>query len=161
MYMTFENTYFHKLERLKNHLGNFSGISDTEIAEIETRFNIVLPKAYKEYLRIFGKNPGALFGGYNTNYPRVMNNRGGAEYSLELLEETGKLSTTEKRNFFQNSFFFFAQWLGYNYWFFDCDEKADDPEVYIFIDNGTIEEMYMTFSEFVFSEGARDVRGTV
>ncbi len=41
-------------------LGAVKGIENSEITEIETRFNINLPPTYKEFLLLFGKESGNL-----------------------------------------------------------------------------------------------------
>ncbi len=149
--ISFADTFFPRFERIKDKLGNFEGISEKELAEIETEFQITLPKAYRDFMLIFGKRSGYVLDGYGAQYPIVLGNRGAAEYVLNTIDDIPE----GDKPIFKPSYFFFAQWLSYNYWFFDCDEESDDPKVYLFEDGGKIEDSYFTFTEFIYSEGTR------
>lgn len=54
----------------------------------------------------------------------------------------------------KNSYFFFGQWQGYNFYFFDCSEKNDNPIVYAFNGN-RIEKVNDSFTDFVYEEGIK------
>ncbi len=61
----------------------------------------------------------------------------------------------EQKPIFKDSFFFFAQWQGYNYWLFDCAEEVEDPEVLLFAQM-KIQPTGQSFTRFVYDEGLAD-----
>ncbi|RAJ87610.1 SMI1/KNR4 family protein SUKH-1 [Chitinophaga dinghuensis] len=145
-------TSFHKLAKYADCLGTFSGISAAEILELEKKIGYTLPKVYKEFLSIFGKSSGYVFPAHYATYPEVLENRTDAIHALYF---TDSIPDAE-RPIIKPSYYFFAQWQGYNFWFFDCEEKQDDPIVYLFTDRPRIAPTNMTFTQVMYSEGLYD-----
>jgi len=140
--------YFSFLKPYQELLGNTKGISTQFIQQIEADFRVSLPKAYKEFLFMFGEESGALLDSYLVEIYKLKNNRQSAE-----IASVDELSGNEVK--IKDSFFFFGQWQGYIFYFFDCDEMSDDPIVYILTDSPKIEKYKESFTSFVRDEGLK------
>ncbi len=146
------STSFHKLTKYADKLGTISGISALEIQELENSIGYPFPNVYKEFLYIFGKESGYVFPAHYATYPVVLENRADAIQALYFDDQIPDAA----RPVIKPSYFFFAQWQGYNFWFFDCEEKQDDPLVYLLTDSPRIEPTNMTFTQLLYSEGLYD-----
>jgi SMI1-KNR4 cell-wall len=138
--------YLSFLNQYANFTLNSKGISQEEIREIETDFNVRLPIAYKEYLMQFGSDSSRLLGSYLTEKSKLQQNKASA-----LIASIDELSNTFVE--IKPSYFFFAQWQGYNFFFFDCEEKNDNPQIYLLTDSPSIKKYKNSFTEFVLEEG--------
>lgn len=138
-YLSFLDTY-------RDVLGNPKGIDVQLIQKIEIDFNVRLPRAYKEYLFLFGENTGNLLSSYLTSVYKLKGNRESAK-NAAIDELSGKAVNIK------DSFFFFGQWQGYVFYFFDCEEGKDDPTIYILTDSPGIEKYKDSFTLFVRDEG--------
>jgi SMI1-KNR4 cell-wall len=140
--------YLKSLDKYEAILQNIEGLSNSEINSIEEKFNVNLPTAYKDFLKILGKKCGSILSSYYMNYPILMENKQDAIYALNF-------DNRNKYNhnlILKDTFFFFAQWQGYVFYFFDCEEKSENPPVYIFRDDLTISKYKNSFSEFLIDE---------
>ncbi|KIQ22716.1 hypothetical protein RT99_06350 [Flavobacterium sp. MEB061] len=143
--------YLSFLTHYKSEIGNSKGITSEIIDEIENDFQLKLPLAYKEYLLEFGSHTGNLFGSYYMTYPSLKENKSDV---IEMINFDDRKTENEKP-FIKNSYFFFGQWQGYIFYFFDCESGKDDPEVYILNDGLEILKFKNTFSDFVKDEGLK------
>ena len=129
-----------------NRLGRPIGLNDSEIKQLEIEFDLQLPLAYKHFLRRFGRDSGDLLKGYFVEYLHLKENLSDAMQELSFDDRS------EEKITFDKEYLFFAQWQGYNFFFFDCKEKKDDPRVYLY-DTSSISKCYDTFTEFIKKEG--------
>ena len=147
-----KSEYLSFLENCKNILGETEGVRFEEIECIESLFNIKLPFAYIEYLLQFGRKSGNLLGSYLTE----INN-------LDKNKESAKVASVDELDGVQvpieDSYFFFGQWQGYIFYFFDCEEDCENPPVYILTDSPKIEKYKDSFSEFIRDEGLKPLLG--
>ncbi|WDF66511.1 SMI1/KNR4 family protein [Flavobacterium sp. KACC 22763] len=145
--------YLSFLKQYASEIGNSSGVKSQIIDEIEKKFQLKLPLAYKEYLVNFGANTGNLLSSYYMTYPSLKENKLDV---LEMIHFDDRKSEKEKP-FIKNSYFFFGQWQGYNFYFFDCELGNDNPEVYILSDGLEISKFKDTFSDFIKDEGIKQL----
>ena len=150
-----EIKYLNFLSPYKFKIGDTKGITLDEILYIESIFSIKLPNAYKEYLLLFGKESGNLLSSYYTEYPSVLENKEDAIYALNF--DDRQLNKDKPK--LKNSYFFFGQWQGYVFYFFDCEEDCKNPPVYILTDAPKIEKYKDSFSEFIRDEGLKPLLG--
>lgn len=127
-------------------LGSPKGLGESEIAELEIKFNLVLPLAYKEFLSLFGRDSGNLLKSYLVVESKLAMNR---ESALDASQDEMSGDRVEVLD----SWFFFAQWQGYNFFFFDCAEGNEDPAVYILDDSPSVTKYKDSFTQFVKDEG--------
>jgi hypothetical protein len=146
-----ELKYLSFLEEYKDVTGFTEGISIEEIAHIENMFHVKLPVAYKEYLAFFGKESGNLLGSYYTEYSFLIENKEDAFYALNFDDRKSSKDKPE----FKDSYFFFGQWQGGVFFFFDCEETVDNPTIYIFEDSLKIHKYHECFSDFILYEGLK------
>jgi hypothetical protein len=137
------NKYLDFLEQYRKHLGDPQGISEQEIDAIEQQFNIQLPLAYKEYIKIFGKKKGRILKNNYTEVSYLARNRAEA---IDTLKNTPNQLFVIKDNHF-----FFGQWQGYSSYFFECASNEEDPAVYI-LDSGKAEVFKSSFSLLIKDE---------
>ncbi len=142
--------YISFLEEYSKDIGEFSGLSLEKINQLETNFNVELPDAYKQYLLSFGVKSGNLLNGYYMNYPDLMDNKEDAIHELNFDER--KVNRVE----IKDSYFFFAQWQGYNFFFFDCSLKENNPTVFLF-DTEKIVKYKDSFIDFIKDEGVNNL----
>ncbi len=143
--------YLSLLEKNKLKIGNTLGIDNNQVIGIENEFQLKLPSSYKEYLISFGTNCGNLLASYYMTYPSLVDNKTDA---IEMLNFDDRKSDIEKPAI-KDSYFFFGQWQGYVFYFFDCAEDTEDPTVYILTDSPKIEKYKDSFSEFIYDEGLK------
>jgi hypothetical protein len=143
--------YLLLLEKNKLKIGNTLGIDNNQVVGIEKKFQLKLPSSYKEYLMNFGTNSGNLLASYYMTYPSLVENKADA---IEMLNFDDRKLDSEKPTI-KDSYFFFGQWQGYVFYFFDCSEDTDDPAVYILTDSPKIEKYKNSFSEFIYDEGLK------
>lgn len=140
-YLSFLNPY-------KDMLGYTKGVDVHTIQQIETDFNVKLPKAYKEFLFVYGEESGNLLNSYLVEVHKLIGNRKSA--TIASVDEL-----VGKKVELKDSFFFFAQWQGYVFYFFDCEEMDDDPKVYLLTDSPKIENYKESFTSFIRDEGLK------
>ncbi|MBS1508886.1 MAG: SMI1/KNR4 family protein [Bacteroidetes bacterium] len=140
-YLSFLNEYI-------RILGSIEGLNDKEINQLEIESKIKLPNAYKEFLKLFGKKSGQMLGSYLTERHKLSRNRESAKIaSIDELDN--------KQVEIKDSYFFFAQWQGYNFFFFDCAEGKEDPPVYLLTDSPSISLYKKSFTDFIKDEGLK------
>ena len=124
--------------------GTIAGCTEDEILQVEKEYHLRLPAAYKEYLRLFGKNTGQLLKGYHTAVDQIKQNIACVEFDL--------VNTTHSNTFkVQPDMFFFAQWQG-TVLYFICDGN-ENPPVYLISTFDDITLYKNTFTDFVKEEG--------
>lgn len=136
-----------KLNNQINELGDFVGLTEAQILDIEEKFNVKLPNAYKEFLTYFGANQRGTIRSYHMTYPQLLDVRSDAvldTFADDRMIESDKIK-------FSNSDYFFAQWQGAHYFFFDLSKTdiEDDPPVYAYVSCYRIDKSYDSFSEFL------------
>lgn len=142
-YVSFLNDY-------SNRIGETTGLGVDEISQVEKRFDIELPIAYKQFLLNTGSKTGFLLNGYYMEYPSLIDNK---QDAINELNFDDRKKDDEKVEI-KNSYFFFAQWQGYNFFFFDCSLKEDDPTVFLF-DTNKITKYKNSFTDFLKDEGLK------
>ncbi len=140
--------YLSFIKEYNSQIGKSIGIESNKIVEIENYFQLVLPLAYKEYLLNFGAISGNLLGSYYMTYPALMDNRSDA---IEMINFDDRKSEC-KKPIIENNFFFFGQWQGYNFFFFECGTD-NNPPVKILNDSLEIITYKESFTSFLIEEG--------
>ncbi|MGN6646890.1 MAG: SMI1/KNR4 family protein [Cytophaga sp.] len=138
-FLSFLNAY-------ESQIGTSRGVSSSVIVEIEKEFHVKLPAAYKEYLSHYGAVCGSLLQSYYMTYPVLKENRSDA---IEMINFDDRKSEADKP-VLKDSYFFFGQWQGYIYYFFDCADEDENPVVYILNDGLQIEKYKNSFTEFLY-----------
>ena len=115
--------YLSFVEKFKSKIGEYSGIEAGTINEIENHFHVVLPLAYKEFLLNFGKASGNLLSSYYMTFPSLLENKGDA---IQMINFDDRKPEIEKP-LIKSSYFFFGQWQGYNFFFFECGDDENPP----------------------------------
>lgn len=142
-YISFLNNY-------EDKIGEIIGLNIDEITLLEKKFNVKLPLAYKQFLLSSGRKTGFLLNGYYIEYPLLMDNKEDAIYELNFDDR----KKADRKPEIKDSYFFFAQWEGYNFFFFDCSIKEDDPPVFLF-DTEKITKYKDSFTDFLRDEGLK------
>jgi hypothetical protein len=145
--------YLSFLNDHKKYLDNAEGLPDEEIQALEIEFSVLLPAAYREFLSFFGRRPGQLLSSYLVTIDKLKGNR---ESAIRASHD----ELTNKSVEVKASYFFFGQWQGYNFFFFDCAAANDNPAVYILADSPEIYKYKETFTDFVKEEGLNLLHGT-
>ncbi|GAA4275920.1 SMI1/KNR4 family protein [Aquimarina mytili] len=145
-----EKSYVSFLNDYANEIGETIGLSIDKINQIEKDFNVNLPLAYKQFLFSFGRKSGFLLNGYYIEYPELIHNKGDVFHELNFDDRKTQIEKPE----IKDSYFFFAQWQGYNFFFFDCSLKEDNPIVFLF-DTNKIIKYKDSFTEFLRDEGLK------
>ena len=141
-------SYVSFLDKYSDGLGETIGLGIDEISQLEKDFNINLPTAYVEFLLKYGRNSGYLLSSYLMTIDKLCSNR---ESALDAsYDEIDDIKVEIK-----NSYFFFAQWQGYNFFFFDCSLKEDNPPIYILTDSPEITKYKDSFTDFLRDEGLK------
>lgn len=136
--------YFDFITGYISRLGAIAGCTEVEIIQLEKEYDVQLPAAYKEYLRLFGKNTGQLLQGYHTTADQIKRNIGCVEFDL--------VNTIHSNGFkVEPDMFFFAQWQG-TVLYFRCDGN-EDPPVYIIETFDDIILYKNSFTTFIKEEG--------
>ena len=101
------------------------GVSETEIHNVENKFNIKFPKAYCEFLYLAGKSCGEL-PIMDTADLKTISSDWHQEIMREEMEDTG----LDKQ--LTRPFWLFAESNGCEvFYFFYLDENSEDPNVYL------------------------------
>jgi hypothetical protein len=106
---------------------DFKGLSNDEIDEIESKFNIELPSIYKYFLSVCGNGGRLLEGNTYLNYYHH-NLLDGREDVAEMMAE----DINTNHDPIPDRAFFFADHIGSHYWYFVCDEDPDPIVYYIY-----------------------------
>lgn len=138
--------YLHFIPHYDAVIGAPVGLSEVEILELEEQFGVVFPNAYKEFLSLFGKDSGHLLKSYWVTVNKLALNK---ESALDASEDELSGQKVEVKD----NWFFFAQWQGYNFFFFECMEGMEDPAVYMLDDSPYIAMYKDSFTQFIKEEG--------
>ncbi len=84
-------------------------------------------------------------------YTYLFENREDAIYALNFDDRPNH----KEKPILKDSYFFFGQWQGYIFYFFDCASNQDDPPVYVLTDDLFIKKYKDTFSDFIKDEGVK------
>ena len=141
-----KNNYLSFLKEHQDIIGETKGLHTNEIQSIEQKFNVTLPVAYKQFLSYFGHDTGSLLNGYCMTYKELQENREDAIYELEFDD------CRKDRVVLEEHYFFFAQWQGYSFLFFDCSIAEGNPPVFLF-DTEKIVKYKDSFTDFLNDEG--------
>ncbi len=136
------------LDNYKDKVGEIIGLNINEISQLEKDFNVELPLAYKQFLLSSGRKTGFLLNGYYIEYPSLIDNKEDAIHELNFDDRKKDYEKPE----IKDDYFFFAQWQGYNFFFFDCSRGEDDPIVFLF-DTEKITKYKDSFTDFLKDEG--------
>ena len=139
--------YLNKLrENIKIGTETSEGVSESDIKKVEEKFNIVFPKAYKEYLFLVGEYSGSL---------PIQDTDDLATISADWHQEIMWAEIERSGIKFERPFWLFAESNACEqFWFFYLDENTEDPNVYAF-EYGTntgdrkIIPLNMTFSQLI------------
>jgi hypothetical protein len=142
--------YLRFLKDKQFSFGDAEGLSENEINEIEQKMGIKFPLSYREFLMILGKKTGSFLPSYLMSSAYFERTRDSA--FIASYDEIENIRVE-----INSSFFFFAQWQGYNFFFIDCNEKNPDPKVYLLTDTPEIIDYKESFSKFLIDEGLNTV----
>lgn len=111
------------------------GCDPSDLQQIESGMQIMLPEYYKSFLLIYGSKAGRLFSGHHWSLAsRVQRNQRFRLYA--------------HRTSLRQSAFVFLDLDGDLFWYFLLDEAAANPTVYLF-DHFRYRETNHKFSEFI------------
>ena len=119
------------------------GCSDGEIAELESRFGIWLPRPYRRFLSRFGRDDDASSALRGSDYyiPRLFDLRSWAE---ELLRESRSPFALHPQDFV------LLMHQGYQFYYFRADGASEDPPVFYFYEGRTQpEQKFSTVSDWL------------
>ncbi|QQP98184.1 SMI1/KNR4 family protein [Lysobacter enzymogenes] len=116
-----------------------SGLDDREVNLVEGAQGVRLPSTYKTFLRECGRSAGLLCYDANFFYP-----------DIEVLKQNlGDLIEEEGVDFqLPDKAFVFSAYQGAQFQYFICDGN-DDPPVYRVFDDGSVEAVSDSFSEYM------------
>jgi hypothetical protein len=127
---------------------SLEGCTEEDLDELERRYDITLPEAYRSCMRHIGRSSNKLFEGSHFNYPGV---RRQTEFARDLAEDRATDLDLP------DDIFVFHGLQGYA---FDCfrTTEGEDPPVYLFTkfdpqdSGGTYElrQMSDSFSDWIF-----------
>jgi hypothetical protein len=118
------------------------GCSDQEIRIIEERFDLELPKVYKECLKILGKCAGSFLQGNVFLYPELLEFGDRARQKVAGWEGWN-LNLPDKA-------FVFAEPSGEDFLFFDTSTSSEDPPILTYFEgSGHFEKVADSYSEFL------------
>ena len=123
------------------------GVSEKEIQEVEKKFNITFPKAYREFLFLAGKSCGEL-PLYDTADLETL----AADWHQEIMWEV--LESTNAKKDIKHPFWMFAESNGCEQFAFFYLEDGEDPIVHT-VDYGweeytvEIKSSKKTFSQYI------------
>lgn len=143
-----KKNYISFLDDYSDRIGETVGLEINEINQLEQDFNVKFPAVYVDFLSKYGKRSGYFLSSYLVAIDKLGNNR---ESALDAsYDEIDNIKVEVK-----DSYFFFAQWQGYNFFFFDCSRGEDDPPVYILTDTPEITKYKDSFTDFLKDEGLK------
>ena len=128
MYLDRAKALLHKLNpKLEPH---FKGCTQAEIESLESRLDVPLPAAFREYLAWFGKGAGPVMLGSSFFYADLLKGFDQednlTEYAIYLLDDTGHPGEELLKNALV-----FMEHQGYLFEFMPTDQ-GDNPPVYYF-----------------------------
>ncbi len=145
-----KKNYISFLSNYEDKIGEIIGLNMDKINQLQKDFNVELPLAYKQFLLSLGRKTGFLLNGYYIEYPSLIDNKEDAIHELNFDDR----KKNDKKPEIKDNYFFFAQWQGYNFFFFDCSRDEDDPVVFLF-DTEKITKYKDSFTEFLRDEGLK------
>lgn len=107
---------------------NFTGLSDREISDLEIKYQITFPEAYKCFLK-------TLVGGRLKIFDHQNYNIEGIESAHEVASEILLVDKVE----LPKSSFVFSQWQGYQFYYF-INTQDGDPDTFQYIEGGGTEQ---------------------
>ncbi len=135
------------------------GCTESEIAAIETKYNIAIPHAYRSYLSTMGHHSGRLFSHDHmiVSYQFILDAT--AEVPDELQREYPDEYPTIVHALPKDALII-ASRLAENYWFIVCNHEQDSP-VYHFHDTGAeytqVEESFVEWLYWWVLEAVRAI----
>ena len=127
--------------------GPFVGCSIEDLSELEKRFSVTLPRAYKEFMIVMGQESGNFLLDGSWHYPLEWNQ----STAEGMLQENDSDFVLEK-----DTFVFMAR---DNFFIFFYTNAGDDPPVYIFEDGAKQPRKFFgSFSEWLTVCVTEDVR---
>ncbi|WP_188315914.1 deoxyribonuclease V [Chitinophaga agrisoli] len=134
------------LDRLED-FGEIAGCTEEEITAIESQFQLQLPEAYKDFLRLFGRESGHLLEPYAMTIDNLQAHK---DEVTDMYEGTEPYDIL---NFSQKGFFFGH--MDDMLLFFICNGD-DDPAVYLMEAPEDINAYESSFTRFIELELQRD-----
>lgn len=114
------------------------GCTESEIRQVEEKFDIEFPKTYRSYLEYLGKSSGGYLRGHICHYPLIKEVREDAVQTLKQSDTPFELSDDD---------FVFLSSQSVAFFYFDVTNP--DPEVYLFTEiNPSPEKSAESFSEW-------------
>lgn len=118
--------------------------SEAEIDEIERRWGVPLPDAYRWFLRTMGRGAGQFFGGTDIFHASLGDVR---EQALEILREEARPIELPAEALV------FAAHQGYQFWYMDLSTGGEDPPVWYFVmESEGPRRIHDQFTEFLAAE---------
>ena len=115
------------------------GLSEPEVAELESRVRIKLPESYRDFLLRMGKSAGDFLIGTDFLFPKLLGLRVQAD---ELLRESNSSTRLGPHHFV------FAAHQGYQFLYFSID-GTNDPEVFRYLEGEEPELVAPSFSSWL------------
>jgi hypothetical protein len=130
-------------------INSLEGCSEPEIEMVRFRQKVdFLPKVYREFLAEMGRNAGELFLGSSYTFNRVLTLKDDSNAELERFGHDFRIPEDAV---------VFLDHGGYAYWYFCTQNRDDNPEVYLYIEeNRSVKKMADHLSEF-FEDGIREL----
>ena len=104
--------------------GNFKEIEEPEIQALENKCGLILPKAYRLFLKKFAGNKLKIFDNQSYNIQGIF-------YAQDVSKE---LILQDNFTLPENSFVF-SQWQGYQFYYF-VNSGSENPETFLYIEGG-------------------------
>jgi hypothetical protein len=129
------------------------GCSAAEISELEQRFSVALPAAYKQFLQVMGKQAGEFLVDASWLYPLNSARQDAEEMLLSDQQRKGKptfeISALDFVFLCSDSFFLF----------FRTESVSDDPVIFIY-EEGAMQpkKFYSSFSEWLSTCAEHDAK---
>jgi len=124
---------------------NFEGCPEGDLRNLERRYSVTLPEAYKSCMRYIGRHPGTFLRGSHFTYPEV-------ELQTKFAREWTEDDDTDFE--FLDGSFVFRGLQGYAFDYFNTKD-GEDPPVYLFTQfDDAFESRRQTdsFSEWLFKK---------
>ena len=102
---------------------SFKGCTEQQIKSIEDKLSLRLPRCYRDFLSVMGREAGEFLVGTDYSFPKVLDFRSEAENLLR---------TTPSNFLLAQDLFVFMFHQGYTFLFFNCHDDSDDPPVFMF-----------------------------
>lgn len=130
-----------RLELLKSGIAteaDIIGCSEVEIASLEQQQGVVLPSAYRFFLKTMGHKAGSFLQGTDWDYKYLKTLREDAEYLLSSSKSSFQLPSDA---------FVFTMHQGYSFLFFQTGD--DDPPVMLYVEEEQPRQVAVHFSEWL------------